>query len=173
MAERKYDKYFIAHERSQREIEMGRTGAILRLDDNVMKGSFFYSASWVMPGTGNPPFGEPGKYIWYAGHPPHIHKYAELLIHIGSNPDDPTDLGAEVEMYMGPELERHVFTQSTVIFIPPNFIHAPWKPIRTWRPWIFLEINQGPVNTEKVYWQLLPEEVVAKIDRARFPDKGY
>jgi hypothetical protein len=175
MAERKYDKYFISYERTQREMEQGiRPFMICNLDDTVMKGCHFYSASWVFPNSfGQPNDSEPGKYKWYAGHPPHIHKYAELLFHIGTNPDDPSDLGAEVVIYMGPELERHVFTQSTVVYIPPNFIHCPWSPIRTWRPWIFIEINQGLMHTEKRYWQVLPEEIVAKMDKSRFPDKGF
>jgi hypothetical protein len=76
-------------------------------------------------------------------------------------------------MYMGPELERHTFTESTVIYIPPNFIHAPWKPLRVDRPFLFIEVNQGPVHTEKFYPQLLPKEAREKIDWSRWPDKGF
>lgn len=174
MAERKYDKYFIAYERTQQEMEAGRRPFIIaHLDDTVAKGCYFYSASWVFPDSFGQAPGEPGKYVWSSGHPPHIHKNAELLFHIGTNPDDPTDLGAEVVIYMGPELERHVFTKSTVVYIPPNFIHCPWHPVRTWRPWIFIEVNQGPLHTEKRFWQILPEEIVAKMDKSRFLDKGF
>jgi hypothetical protein len=83
------------------------------------------------------------------------------------------DLGAEVEMHMGPELERHVITRTCCIYIPPNFIHSPWRPIKTTRPWIFIEINQGPSHTEKSYRQILPAETREKIDWSRWPDEGY
>jgi hypothetical protein len=109
-----------------------------------------------------------------AGHPPHIHKDAELLFHIGTNPDDPMDLGGVVQMYMGPEMEKHVFDKSTVIWIPPNFIHSPWRPLATTRPWIFIEVNQGPRHTEKSFRQLLPQELRDAIPWDRmWPDEGF
>ena len=84
------------------------------------------------------------------------------------------DLGAEVEMYMGPELERHVFNQTVVIYIPPNFVHAPWRPLKTTRPWIFIEVNQGPSHTEKSFRQVLPKEVRERVDwSTRWKDEGY
>lgn len=161
MAETKYGKYFITYEGEQ-NFPAGKI--ISRLDDTVVKGSFFYFLHWVMP---NPDFD------FGIGHPPHIHKDAELLFHIGTNPEDPTDLGAEVELFMGPEMERHVITKSCVVFIPPNFIHCPWRPIKTYRPWIFLEVNQGPRHTEKGYHQLLPKEVRDKVDLSFFKDEGF
>ena len=171
-AKSKYGKYFIEYDPKQFPKE--RRPVMVRMQESVMKGSHFYLIHWV-----NPSFGKAGGDIKplgtykYAGHPPHIHKDAELLIHIGTNPEDPMDLGAEVEMYMGPELERHVITRTCCIYIPPNFIHAPWRPIKTTRPWIFIEINQGPSHTEKSYRQILPAETREKIDWSRWPDEGY
>jgi hypothetical protein len=166
MAETKYGKYFINYDPKQFPDE--RRPVMARMQDSIMKGSHFYIVHWVFPDFAAPL----GDYP-YAGHPPHIHKDAELLFHIGTNPDDPMDLGAEVEMYMGPELERHVFNTTTVIYIPPNFIHAPWRPLKTERPWIFIEVNQGPSHTEKSYRQLLPKEARERIDWSRWPDEGY
>ena len=177
MAERKYDKYFITYERTVREMEAGRKPFMAAyLDDTVVKGSNVYSVFWVFPdsfGQQSGPGWKPGDYKWWSGHPPHIHKEAELLFHIGMNPEDPSDLGGEVVIYMGPELERHVFTRSTVVYIPPNFIHCPWTPVRTWRPWISIEVHQSPMATEKGFWQLLPEEVIGQINKDIFKDKGY
>jgi hypothetical protein len=59
---------------------------------------------------------------------------------------------------MGKEMEKHILTKSTVVYIPPNFIHCPWIIKRVDRPWIFIQINQGPVPTEKPYPQILPKE---------------
>ena len=167
MAEGKYEKYFIKYGITTPKVEDGRP-ILARVDDAVAKGSNFYLVHWVAPGFGD----NLGDYP-YAGHPPHIHKTAELLMHIGGNPDDPMDLGAEVEMHMGPELERHTFTESTVIYIPPNFIHSPWRPLKVDRPFLFIEVNQGPEHTEKFYPQLLPKEARDKIDWSRWPDKGF
>jgi hypothetical protein len=69
-----------------------------RMEDSVAKGSHFYLIHRVLPG-----FAAPLGTHKYAGHPPRIHKDAELLFHIGSNPDNPMDPGTEVEMYLGPD----------------------------------------------------------------------
>jgi len=162
MAETKYGKYFI------RELEpkkaRGPGALIARLDDEVIKGSNFYFV-FLMPEIPAP------KEL--VGHPPHIHKDAELLFHIGTNPDDPTDLGAEVELCMGPEMERHIITKSCVVYIPPGFIHCPWQPLRTYRPWVFIEVNQGPLHTEKFYPQLMTKEQREQTDWSRWKDEGY
>ena len=173
MPETKYGKYFITYDPTDPQMQTGPRSRIdpktivARLDDSVAQGCFFYFVHWLLPST--------VLYEDYplAGHPPHIHKDAELLMHIGMNPDDPMDLGAEVELYMGPELERHVITKSTVVYIPPNFIHCPWRPQRTYRPWLFVEVNQGPMHTEKLYPQLLPKETRDRIDWSRWKEEGF
>ena len=166
MAKTKYDKYFIEYDPSRWPNE--RRPVMSRMEDSVARGSHFYLVHWVLPG-----FESPLGTHKYAGHPPHIHKDAELLFHIGTDPQNPMDLGAEVEMYLGPEMERHVFNRTTCVWIPPNFIHSPWRPIKTTRPWIFIEVNQGPRHTEKSYRQLLPREAREKTDWSRWKDEGY
>ena len=189
MSETKYGKYFITYDKEKWRWPNDLRPIIARLDDTVAKGSNFYLMHWVFP-TGSRldkevlntmrsqnELADSSETFWnhpMGGHPPHIHKDPELLFHIGTNPDDPMDLGGEVVMYMGPELEKHVITKSCVIFIPPNFIHAPWKPVKTLRPWIFIEVNQGPSHTEKSYRQLLPRDLREAVDWEKiFPDVGY
>ena len=173
--EGKYGKYIIEYDPPQEDkivafkglAEVGKKpsmNTILNIDDSTIKGSNFYWLVWFTP---EKPFN------LNIGHPPHIHKDAELLFHIGTDPNDPTDLGAEVELHMGPEMERHVITQSTVVFIPPNFIHAPWNPLRTERPWIFIEVNQGLKHTEKFYPQLLTRQQRTELDWKFWHDDDF
>ena len=163
MAETKYGKYFISQ-----GLLPGPGLVTFRLDENIIKGCNFY---WVMMKVPDQ-YSEPADYPM-AGHPPHIHRDAELLFHIGTNPDDPMDLGAEVEIYMGPEMERHVFNKTACIYIPPNFIHCPWRPFNVVKPWIFIEVNQGSLHSEKSFRQLLPKQTREKIDWSRWEDDGY
>jgi hypothetical protein len=139
---------------------------VTRMHSRIIPGSNYYFVHWVLPHD------EP---FLRFGHPPHIHKAAELLFHIGSDPQNPQDLGAEVEMYMGPEMEKHVITQSCVVFIPPNFVHCPHRFIKSWRPWIFIMADQESVHTEKGYHQLLPRDLVEqeKEHLSRFVDEGF
>jgi len=162
MVETKYGKYFIPFNNVGRQHPLGPM--IAWLDDNNVKGSNFYMIHWVMP---RPNENE------MIGHPPHIHKDGELLIHLGTDPEHPEDLGGDCEIFLGPEQERHVFNKTCVIYIPPLFIHAPWKPMNTRRPWIFVEVNQGPRHTEKLYPQVLSKEVRDKIDWKRWKEEGF
>ena len=154
MAEGKYDKYFLK-DSEWKKFPFIMGPIVTRMDNKTINGSNFYFIHWVLPHE------TPRMTI---GHPSHIHSEAELLIHLGTDPNNPDDLGAEVELYMGPELERHVITETTIVFIPPNFMHAPWNPLKTARPWIFIEINQGLEHTEKFFPQLLTREHRDKLD---------
>lgn len=127
-------------------------------------GSNFYFFHWVPP---NPNPAAP--FI----HPPHIHKDAELVVHIGTNPDDPGDLGAEIELYMGEELKRYEYNRSTVLYIPAGVVHGPWRILKTTRPWIVLQIAQGHVHTEKFFRDLVPEQYRDKVDWNFWKDHGF
>jgi hypothetical protein len=55
------------------------------------------------------------------GYTSHVHSEAELLIYIGTNPDDPDDLEAE--------LERHIITRTAGIFIEERFYIIEIEPV--------------------------------------------
>ena len=173
MSETKYGKYFIEYDPGRRPKKVkspagfwGKTtpNVVVDIDNTIMPGSNFYKIWLSKPG--------PVEFKPMSGHPTHIHQYPELLFFLGTNPDDPMDLGAELWMYMGKELEKHVINRTTVVYIPPNFIHAPLTTVKKWRPFIFMEVNQGPVHTEKMYPQLLPREVRERTDWSFWKDDG-
>ncbi len=62
-----------------------------------------------------------------------------------------------------------------MIFIPPNFLHGPWRPLRTYRPWIFIQVDQGLNHTAKGYHQMLPADVIERNQEffGIFEDEGY
>lgn len=135
-------------------------------DTFPIPGCQFNWVQWIMPHD---------KPFLDLGHPPHIHKDPELLFFIGGDPENPSELNSEIEFYMGVELEKYVITKSCVIYIPPNVVHSPWKPLYTTRPWIFIEVNQGPTHTEKGYHQCLNENQWGHPDlqRESFADDKY
>jgi hypothetical protein len=114
MPDTKYDKYFLKYDPPPGfNFVMGPI--IKRTDARTIEGSNFYFIHWVLPHE------TPNMKI---GHPPHIHSEAELLIHIGTDLDNPEDLGAEVEIYMGPEQDAF-FNQGLGMKV---FVKRPGTP---------------------------------------------
>jgi len=72
--------------------------------------------------------------------PAHYHNHHEVLMWIGATPGEPFDFGAEVHLFMGAELEEHVFTRPTVVILPPGLVHAPLSVIEVVRPVIQIEM---------------------------------
>jgi hypothetical protein len=94
-----------------------------------------FSWIWDMP--------TPNPYI-----PEHTHDFDEIVIHIGSDADNPEDLGAEIEYVM--DGEKLTIDKTSAIFIPKGVKHGPltWK--RVDRPHLEMAIilGSGDVNIE-------------------------
>lgn len=63
---------------------------------------------------------------------PHVHEVNELLCFYGSNPEDPYDLGGEVEIWI--EGEPHILTKSSLIWLPAGVSHLPLYVNKVERP---------------------------------------
>ena len=65
---------------------------------------------------------------------PHKHDYEEIFLFLETDPKDTTDLGAEVEFWIGEgeNSEKVVFNTSSSIYIPPGVAHFPqvWKNVK-------------------------------------------
>ncbi len=74
---------------------------------------------------------------WIYGMPepnPHIyemvHRYDEIVIHYGGDPDNPEDLGGKIEFFVGGQ--PLTFSTTTALFVPSGVKHGPliWKKFR-------------------------------------------
>ncbi len=70
---------------------------------------------------------------------PHAHKFPEMLCFIGGNPEDITDLGAEIEFTLGGE--KHLIKTPAVVSIPARVKHCPIVFTKVTKPLVFLEIS--------------------------------
>lgn len=94
---------------------------VLWMDENVVPGSFHINTAW---------FFHPAEAVENV---PHTHaEDDEIIGFIGSDPDNPGNLGAEVEIMLGDE--RHVITKSSMIFVPAGLKHCPLILRRVDRP---------------------------------------
>jgi hypothetical protein len=72
----------------------------------------------------------------------HEHPYDELIMFMGTNPDDTTDLGAVVEFGLGDE--THVIDKVSAIYIPAGLRHCPILYREVTRPHNFVAISLSP-----------------------------
>ncbi|HVN97355.1 MAG TPA: hypothetical protein VMT62_13080 [Syntrophorhabdaceae bacterium] len=84
---------------------------ILWMDDKVVDGAFQMNCSWYVRPPATP---QPEQSA-------HTHEADEIIGFFGSNPDDPHDLGGEIEMWL--EGEKHVLTKSALTFVPRGMRH--------------------------------------------------
>lgn len=75
-----------------------------------------YGWIWEMP--------EPNPHIHE-----HMHDFDEWVLHIGSDHEDPEDLGAEIEFTVGDTV--FVITKTSALFLPAGLKHGPvvWKRV--------------------------------------------
>ena len=154
MTDYKYSQYFL-HElpKERREKGFGRISSMVVFTDaDIIQGSQYFSVMVMGPETTK-----------MAGHGPHVHQDPELLVALGTDPDNPRDLGAEMEMCMGPEMESHIINESTMIYIPANFIHCPFRILRVIRPFLFIQCQYAPKLTETPLKKLVAEELRDKM----------
>jgi len=129
MPQGKYDKYIINPPHMQIKAESdGRVvfdGLMVRqanLGYNLTLGHQFVTKPFV------------------SNNPTHTHNFQEFLAWYGGDPHNPEDFGAEVVLYLGAELEKHVFTKPTIVSLPPGMPHCPLEVTRVDRPIIQIEI---------------------------------
>ncbi|SDP42359.1 cupin domain-containing protein [Desulforhopalus singaporensis] len=66
----------------------------------------------------------------------HSHEFDEVLCFIGTDPENPRDLGGEIEFHIDGEV--HVFDTTTVIFLPKGLPHCPFVHKRVDRPFLLV-----------------------------------
>jgi hypothetical protein len=149
MAESKYGKYIIS-ELKQPKVEAAwsppisaagknRGGRVLYLDSDVAEGAFYMECVWVMPRQAGAPMPGGRK----VGTEPHTHDYDEVIAFIGTDLNDPYDLGAEVELWLGDE--KHIITKSSLVFVPAGLKHCPLTFLKVDRPVFHYTTGPGKI----------------------------
>lgn len=109
----------------------GRIQAMTLMSNNLIPGSNMYvEAGWIV---GMP---DPNPHI-----AEHAHDYDEIVMHIGADPDDQEDLGAEIEFVVNGQ--PFLIDKTSSVFVPKGVKHGPltWK--RYSKPHIEMTIMIG------------------------------
>lgn len=135
MAENKYDINFVSEPKPG---DLHKDSDLVKfpiyVDEEVVPGAYYFMAASFLGTTGQ---GSPDK--------EHEHDFDEYLIFLGTNQENPSDLGGEVEFWLGGE--KHIITRSCAVFIPAGLKHAPIYFKRIDTPIWYLAT--GPTKTYK------------------------
>ena len=139
MAELKYADYIITeYPHEHPKMEGGPDlNHIFNLNDDSVKGAFHVHCAWVSP--------RPNPGVYEA----HTHPHDGVIGFIGTNPDDPYDLGAEAELWM--DDEKYIITKSFLAFIPRGLKHCPLTVRNVKRPIFHFDI-QTVIGKPELQW---------------------
>lgn len=119
---------------------------VIWMDGEVIPGAFYSEITWQwppsMPGQ-RPRIISPEQAKKMPGIQPHSHRFTEVLTMFGTNIEDPSDLGAEVEFWL--EDEQFMLTKSFLAYIPAGMVHCPLKMHRMTIP--IFHYTTGPGQT--------------------------
>ena len=71
----------------------------------------------------------------------HTHDFHEMLCFLSGDPKNIKELGAEVSVCLGDEMEKHTFNTPTIISMPPGLKHCPLLVSNITKPVVFLEVS--------------------------------
>lgn len=92
------------------------------IDGDVVPGAFQMNTAWYSAVPERDPIFEE-----------HVHDdCSELIGFLGSDPDNPQDLGGQIEFTINGE--PHLLTKSSIIFLPPGVAHNPMRILKVDRP---------------------------------------
>lgn len=84
------------------------------------------------------------------------HEYGTFFFFHGIDIDDPRYLGAEIELYIGPENEKHTINTTALVWVPAHTVHGPFAVKKAQKPFLFVECVAGPEHPGTVYDNVLP-----------------
>jgi quercetin dioxygenase-like cupin family protein len=134
MAELKYSKYIVTdlrlpEEKQKKEPDYNKWAKhLLWLDNGVIEGASFFNSSWYF---------KPQKDVVLE----HTHDFDEIVCFFGTDPNDPYNLGGEIEFWL--EDEKHVIQNSCIIWIPKGLKHCPQSVTKVERPIFHVAIASG------------------------------
>jgi len=135
MSEPKYRKNLVTkprYEVTAGNVKGRQYPTMTLMSNELVPGSNLYlEIGWVyeMP--------EPNPHIFEHSHD----RFNEVVLHIGSDPTHPEDLGGEIEFVVGGE--PLIFDKTSALFVPAGVKHGPvtWKKVR--RPHIQMAMVLG------------------------------
>jgi uncharacterized RmlC-like cupin family protein len=145
MAEKKYEKYYLSYKGEEPKANDFVSLTSLPPFPEIAGPQTYFRGASALPGAtatiGWQVFTAP--VCWETI--PHAHKYDEFLIFMGATlPDLCKSFDAEIDFWMGKELEKHTISSATVLYIPKGVLHCPLNFRVINKPVMFHALYLGP-----------------------------
>lgn len=112
---------------------------ILWIDGNEAPGAFQMNTAWYKHAQPRDPLFEE-----------HVHSYDELIGFFGSDPEDPYNLHAVIELWLDGVMHR--IDRTSMIFVPGGMKHNPLRLLEVDRPiFHFSVVNSPEYSGETAY----------------------
>ncbi len=131
---------------------------IIWMDNEVIPGAFYSEVVWFWPGVIRTPEEQRKK----PGLAEHTHPFDEVLAYLGTDPKDPSDLGGEIEFWLGGK--QFNLTKSFMVYIPAGMKHCPLKHITINRPIFHFTMGPGTMYT----WEGAKEKSPELEDKSKY-----
>jgi hypothetical protein len=84
------------------------------------------------------------------GAKPHTHVSDQFLVFVGLDDKRPNYLGAEIEISLGEEQEKHIIDAPSLVICKAGFTHGPIVTKRVDRPFGFYSVRQDKGNSSEI-----------------------
>jgi hypothetical protein len=144
MADKKYQKYFLSDNGAEPKANDYASLNSLPPFPEIASPQTYFRGAPALPGAnasiGWQVFREP--VCWET---PHTHRFDEYLMFLGAElPDLCKSFDAKIDLWMGKEMEKHIITSATVVFIPKGVLHCPLNFRIINKPVLFHALYLGP-----------------------------
>ena len=151
MAQRKYAKYvnpLVRNTRIQNKSHIGKVTQAMEFDKHFFEGATHHIESFIVhaPGAGFH-VGSDLLVDTIGGKEfrdfPIKSPVDEINLFIGTDPQNPEDLGGEAEFWLGEgkDAEKYLITKSSCVFVPAGLVHLPIYFRSVARPFIFIALK--------------------------------
>jgi hypothetical protein len=113
---------------------------IIWMDSEVIPGAFYAEIMWAWPTMHRL---TPEEMARQPGVPPHTHSFPEVMAYFGTDMQNPSDLGGEIELWI--EDEKFVLDKSFMAYFPAGMKHCPLKHLWSDKP--MFHFTMGPGQT--------------------------
>ena len=168
MIDKKYSKYIVTElkkevREQEEKVEPSKRlmEHVIWMDNEVLPGAFYSECVWFRPG----PLTSPEELRKRTGLPEHTHPWDEVLAYFGTDPNDPQDLGGEIEFWLGDE--QFNLTKSFLVYIPAGIKHCPLKHIRIDRPIFHFTMGPGRMYEKDKQDNFTPQNNINEIEGER------